>query len=242
MNEKETMTDQEKGNAIGEDKSGRKCCKTVKFNVGGTRYEVSRSLIEESYPDTVLARMISDTWQSDPDATIFIERDGDRFRFVLDYMREQQVHLPPTVSKVSVLNELNYFGIEADPDEVNDGCGLAEIAAQMAKCEERYQEELKKTRAERIYFQIAHQFFLEYSKTGQLPETPINQFRFTSETHEEVKKAFGYHDGGTLNMELFNGVLARRGLVYENHRLLNTGYVGITVRLLDATPEAAGKK
>mmetsp|Transcript_6752 Transcript_6752/g.13163 ORF Transcript_6752/g.13163 Transcript_6752/m.13163 type:complete len:84 (+) Transcript_6752:685-936(+) len=59
--------------------------KIVKFNVGGTRYEVARSLLA-SHPDTMLARMTSDQWQKDHDSEIFIERDGLHFRYCLSYL------------------------------------------------------------------------------------------------------------------------------------------------------------
>ena len=48
---------------------------TVKFNVGGTIYEVSRSLLER-YPGTMLAKSASKRWQEDSMSEIFIERDG----------------------------------------------------------------------------------------------------------------------------------------------------------------------
>jgi hypothetical protein len=55
----------------------------IKFDVGGRLYKVSRSSIER-FPSTMLAKMISETWQKDPEVTLFIDRDGDRFRFCLD--------------------------------------------------------------------------------------------------------------------------------------------------------------
>eukprot|EP00535_Pseudo-nitzschia_heimii_P006100 CAMPEP_0197185166 /NCGR_PEP_ID=MMETSP1423-20130617/11334_1 /TAXON_ID=476441 /ORGANISM="Pseudo-nitzschia heimii, Strain UNC1101" /LENGTH=177 /DNA_ID=CAMNT_0042636151 /DNA_START=109 /DNA_END=642 /DNA_ORIENTATION=- len=92
--------------------------KTVRFNVGGTIYEVSRSLLDR-YPDTMLARLASDTWKTngdDENAALFIERDGDRFRYCLDYMRDCGiVNLPLTVSRAAVLLDLEYYGFEA-PD------------------------------------------------------------------------------------------------------------------------------
>ena len=74
---------------------------TVYFDVGGTKYKVSRSLLE-SFPDTMLARMASEYWtnprHSGTEANpLFIERDGERFRLVLDYMRDGgSVSLPPS--------------------------------------------------------------------------------------------------------------------------------------------------
>ena len=71
---------------------------TVKFNVGGTIYEVSRSLLER-YPDTMLAKSASKRWQEDSMSKICIERDGDLFRHVLSYLRDGRVVLPLTASR-----------------------------------------------------------------------------------------------------------------------------------------------
>ena len=90
----------------------------VKLNVGGMRYEVARSLIE-THPDTMIARMISKEWQQNSDAEIFIERDGSRFKYFLDYLRDGKVSLPVNVSRESVLDDLTYYGIDGGSN-VND--------------------------------------------------------------------------------------------------------------------------
>lgn len=93
--------------------------RVVTFNVGGTIYQVSRSLLA-SFPDTMLARIASETWQSadqeeeEEEKPIFIDRDGHRFRFCLDYMRDGQMFLPMTVRKEAVIQDLEYYGIEYD--------------------------------------------------------------------------------------------------------------------------------
>lgn len=110
---------------------------TVRFDVGGTIYRVSRSLIQQ-YPDTMLARITSDTWsqqraQSDggggvklDDEPIFLERDGGRFRHVLDYMRDGgRIHLPHTVCREAFLRDLDYFGfVPNDDDPTNRAKGI----------------------------------------------------------------------------------------------------------------------
>ena len=89
---------------------------TVQLDVGGTIYKVSRSLLE-SFPDTMLARMVSETWQKDPNKPIFVERDGESFRYVLHYMRDGHVFLPITMSKDAVLKDLEYYGFDnVDPN------------------------------------------------------------------------------------------------------------------------------
>ena len=84
----------------------------VHFNVGGKQYEVSCSLLE-MYPNTMLARSASEQWLPNPDAEVFVERDGIRFAFVLDYLRDNgHVILPMTVPKPSFLADLVYYGVE----------------------------------------------------------------------------------------------------------------------------------
>ena len=86
--------------------------KVVKFNVGGTRYEVARSLLE-SYPETMLARMASEDWHDDSKGDeIFIERDGERFKYCLDFLRDGKVLLPITTRKEALLEDLQYYNIE----------------------------------------------------------------------------------------------------------------------------------
>jgi len=92
----------------------------VKFNVGGHRYEISRSLLDQ-YPDMMLTKSASEQWQKDPNAEIFIERNGARFQYVLDFLRDGVVDLPVTESKSALVNELEYFGIDtSNVDAIND--------------------------------------------------------------------------------------------------------------------------
>jgi hypothetical protein len=98
---------------------------TARFNVGGKIYEVSKSLLEQ-YPDTMLTRLASDTWHPGSkrngneeascgvdNTALFIERDGGRFRYCLDYMRDGGVVvLPLTIPKTTFLQDLVYYGFE----------------------------------------------------------------------------------------------------------------------------------
>ena len=83
---------------------------TVKFNVGGKAFETARSLFLQ-HEDTMLARLVSDTWQEDPTKPVFIDRDGDTFRSVLDYLRYGSITLPMTVSKEMFLRDMDFYGI-----------------------------------------------------------------------------------------------------------------------------------
>ena len=84
---------------------------TVKFNFGGHKYEVARSLLS-NHPNTMLSRSASDQWQEDPEAEIFIERDGERFKYCLDYLRDGCAMLPFIMPKEAVMNDLKYYGVE----------------------------------------------------------------------------------------------------------------------------------
>lgn len=85
--------------------------KVVKFSVGGTRYEVAKSLVD-GHPNTMLVRMASDQWHDDPEAEIFIERDGEHFKYCLSYLRDGKTRLPITINKEAVLEDLGYYNIE----------------------------------------------------------------------------------------------------------------------------------
>ncbi|GFH57175.1 POZ domain-containing protein [Chaetoceros tenuissimus] len=89
---------------------------TITFNVGGTIYKVSKTLLEK-FPGSLLERCASKTWNEGGDE-VFIEGDGTRFRQVLDYMRHSKVTLPRGESTASFLTELKYYGIEYDKDMI----------------------------------------------------------------------------------------------------------------------------
>lgn len=88
--------------------------KTVRLNVGGTNYEVSRNTLERC-EGSMLASLISDHWKegnSDDDKPIFIDRNGLLFQYVLDYLRTNKIHLPSSVSQAAVNEEFAYYGID----------------------------------------------------------------------------------------------------------------------------------
>jgi hypothetical protein len=93
-----------------------KTTETVKFNVGGQKYEVSRSLFDKC-PDSMLARSVSEQWLRDPAEEIFIDRDGTLFGCVLSFLRDGKVFLPYNMVKERLVVELEYYGIEGDNEE-----------------------------------------------------------------------------------------------------------------------------
>jgi hypothetical protein len=87
---------------------------SIKFNVGGNTYEVSRSLLDQ-FPNTMIARAASEMWNKktrSKDKPIFIDRNGDRFAYVLDNMRDNKIQLPITVSKEGLIDDMHYYGFD----------------------------------------------------------------------------------------------------------------------------------
>jgi BTB/POZ domain len=95
--------------------------KLVCLNIGGKQFKVSCSLFD-MHPNSLLAQSASEQWLSDPDEEIFLDQDGYRFRFVLDYLQNDgHVILPTTIPKPLFLADLAFYGI-ANVDESKIGC------------------------------------------------------------------------------------------------------------------------
>lgn len=107
---------------------------TVTFNVGGHHYQVSRSLLDLE-PHCMLTRAASETWcrktscgdcckedfNSFPpnhEHEIYIDRNGSRFQYVLDYLRDGRIILPMTECREAIIQELHYFNIGVEEDKV----------------------------------------------------------------------------------------------------------------------------
>ena len=123
--------------------------KIVKFNVGGIRYEVARSFLE-LHPNTMLARIVSEKWQEDPTAEIFIERDGSRFKYVLDYLRDGKVHIPFTLPKKSLADDMKYFAIAFEADLIVYSKGSLYAAANSIRKKKEMLDNEEKEAARRV--------------------------------------------------------------------------------------------
>eukprot|EP00536_Pseudo-nitzschia_multiseries_P002262 jgi/Psemu1/115870/gw1.30.53.1 len=147
---------------------------TVRFDVGGTVYKVSRSLLE-LFPNTMLSRMVSETWQEvqvardeeDPSeaAPIFVDRDGERFRYVLDYMRDgQKASLPITISKKGFLKDLEYYGFDdVDAESITvEGSSLAVYQKMKKRMRKLDQETVERFQRDYEISRLAHYCFLRF--------------------------------------------------------------------------------
>jgi hypothetical protein len=70
--------------------------------------------------------MASETWQKDQQATLFIDRNSDRFRFCLDYMRDGQVWHPLNVPSGTPSDETCVL-YESLNVELYNGCSSKSI-------------------------------------------------------------------------------------------------------------------
>jgi hypothetical protein len=96
----------------------------VLLNVGGVRFESSRATLTR-VPDSMLGLMFGrcdQMLQVDPvDGSIFIDRDGDRFRLILDFLTggelsnnvARTIRALPENERELMIQELDYFGLEA---------------------------------------------------------------------------------------------------------------------------------
>ncbi|KAJ1493794.1 BTB/POZ protein [Baffinella frigidus] len=86
----------------------------VRFNVGGTVFEVAVSTIQ-SQPEGLLAKMIDGRFQCGKDASgaFFIDRNHRFFDIVLDVHRDNKVYpLTPLFTRERVLAELEFYGLQ----------------------------------------------------------------------------------------------------------------------------------
>jgi hypothetical protein len=110
--------------------------KIVRLNVGGMRYDVSRSTLERC-EGSMLISLISEHWkEGNSDEPIFIDRNGRLFEYVLDYLRTAKVYLPATVSPLALEEEFEFYGIEADMTKVQ--CMDASMGSLNALYESHY--------------------------------------------------------------------------------------------------------
>jgi hypothetical protein len=91
----------------------------------------------------MLARMTSETWQKDPEVTLFIERNGECFQYCLDYMRDGEVWLPLNAPKEGILLDLDYFGFEeVDTTKIHGGSSNLAAARHLVKCKKEHEQVL----------------------------------------------------------------------------------------------------
>ena len=91
----------------------------VVLNVCGMKYEVLVATLMNC-PDTMLGSLV-DKWNNSgefsSDGTtreVFIDRNGERFQYILDWYRDGRIVLPPQVSREAMLSDCEFFGLPAN--------------------------------------------------------------------------------------------------------------------------------
>lgn len=117
----------------------------------GKNYVVRRSLIE-SFPNTILARKaldaLTNTKGNGTCEPIEIERDGARFQFVVDFMRDGNVTLPCSISKEALIRDFKYLGFEVDPLNIQFDIHTADFADHSIHWKTRHEEIMKETKVD----------------------------------------------------------------------------------------------
>jgi len=75
-------------------------------------FEVSCELVER-HPNIKLAIMAEESW--DDSEAIFMDGNSERFEYVLDYVRTGHVILPINISRMALLQDLEFYGFENIP-------------------------------------------------------------------------------------------------------------------------------
>jgi hypothetical protein len=142
----------------------------VRLNVGGTRYEVSRNTLMR-FEGSMLASLISGKWkEGEGDEEIFIDRDGRRFGYILEYLRSDRVHLPHLSARSALMEEFEYFGIDADESKIlvqHDFMCLDELKKEIMVHQAAIAEKEREVAAILESYRMAKEFS-EYVKTWGL--------------------------------------------------------------------------
>jgi hypothetical protein len=144
----------------------------------------------------MLAKSASDQWQEDPESEIFIERDGARFRFVMDYLRDGNVTLPITETKEAFVAELEYYNIATNVDTIRQIAGAAAATSSLRDAVNWLKESTMNCRIQYLSAEIAmfcfERFFLqkksierEFTATAGIQPTTGVQSPYTANGGKE---------------------------------------------------------
>jgi hypothetical protein len=60
---------------------------------------------------TMLAKLVSERWKPQSNETpIFIDRDVENFKYILEFYRDGEIIVPRTVAIEAIKNDVLYFG------------------------------------------------------------------------------------------------------------------------------------
>ena len=85
----------------------------VMLNVGGRKYATSRATLSKD-PNSMLALMFSKAYSTarDQHGNFVIDRDGDTFKYILNFLRDGSCILPVTYqARAELLREAEYYQV-----------------------------------------------------------------------------------------------------------------------------------
>jgi BTB/POZ domain len=80
--------------------------------------------------------------------TIFIDRDSERFSYILDFMCDGLVHLPSSISKEALLNDFQYYGFEKiSTDDLKLSLTVSDVMNQLESWKTLYDDTIQSLEA-----------------------------------------------------------------------------------------------
>ncbi len=150
----------------------------VQLNVGGTLYKVSRDTLMR-YEDSMLANLVSGKWkEGEGDDEIFIDRNGRRFEWVLDYLRSDRVYVPSLSDQSALKDEFDFFGIDADMSKVSvvdDFMSIEQLTKEIKEHKGIIEHKKKKIAAMKESYKLAGRFANAVDRHGTFMEMTIEK-------------------------------------------------------------------
>jgi len=192
--------------------------KTIRYNVGGKCFEVSQEAVNR-HPTTILTIKALEFSQNISTDAIFIDGNGERFGYILDYLHTGRAVLPSNVPKAALLQDLNDYGFRYyNMRDIDDSSASADTLAQIVTLEGEHISDLKKRDVEiatlqlkRSYAIVAHECFRHYIQNGI-----STSFRLQGSSDSDVYRCFFTSE---FKKDFFNEVLAMYGLKYISHQI-----------------------
>jgi len=104
----------------------------VKLNIGGTKFTTSKTTLI-NMGDNFFSRLVQGTISSyvDEEGYYFVDRNGDLFGPILDFLRTGSLIIPPVISVRAILCEADFYSIDLSHSfcgEIKDGLYVYEAS------------------------------------------------------------------------------------------------------------------
>lgn len=83
----------------------------ITFNCGGEQFTVSKDLIDK-FKDSMLYTLVNGPFKESTQDEIFLDKDPITFRAILNFMRNDELFIPPGISTDEMQFELDYYNIK----------------------------------------------------------------------------------------------------------------------------------